>query len=121
MMDELVTRLREHAEWADGNEWEVPITLPDDLRKAADSIEKLSGNLVKLKHCPFCGSTTAPEVSTLADADFVEEGSPEYEFASTHYLVVCNYNNGGCGAHSSCRNETPIEADKKWNARADNG
>ena len=35
----LVNALREHAEWAEGNQWETPITLVDDLAEAADRIE----------------------------------------------------------------------------------
>lgn len=35
--DEIVTALREHAEWARANEWESPITLGDDLSAAADA------------------------------------------------------------------------------------
>ena len=35
----LVNALREHAEWAEGNQWETPITLCDDLAEAADRIE----------------------------------------------------------------------------------
>lgn len=42
--EELAVRLREHAEWAEANIWEVPITLPDDLRAAADVIEGTSAN-----------------------------------------------------------------------------
>lgn len=38
--EELISRLREHAEWAEANIWEVPITLPDDLREAADILSK---------------------------------------------------------------------------------
>lgn len=37
--DEIVIALREHAEWAAGNEWETPITLGDNLSAAADLIE----------------------------------------------------------------------------------
>ena len=29
----LVNALREHAEWAEGNQWETPITLCDDLKQ----------------------------------------------------------------------------------------
>ena len=36
----LIARLREYAEWAEANIWEVPITLPDVLKEAADFIEK---------------------------------------------------------------------------------
>ena len=35
----LVNALREHAEWAEGNQWETLITLCDDLAEAADLIE----------------------------------------------------------------------------------
>lgn len=38
---ELVERLRENAEWARGNEWETPLCLADDLKAAADAIERL--------------------------------------------------------------------------------
>ena len=40
--NEIVKALREHAEWAQANEWEAPITLSDDLAEAADLIEKLT-------------------------------------------------------------------------------
>lgn len=36
----LIATLREYADWADENIYEVPITLPDDLRAAADMLEK---------------------------------------------------------------------------------
>ena len=39
-MQELVTQLKEYAEWAKANIWEVPITLPDVLTAAAEVIEK---------------------------------------------------------------------------------
>lgn len=35
----LVNALRKHAEWAEENQWETPITLGDDLTEAADRIE----------------------------------------------------------------------------------
>lgn len=40
--ERLIARLRELAEWAEGMIWEVPITLPDDLKAAADALEKLT-------------------------------------------------------------------------------
>lgn len=43
----LVNALREHAEWAEGNQWETPITLCDDLAKAADLIEKLTARCAR--------------------------------------------------------------------------
>ena len=38
----LISRLREHAEWAEEIIWTVPITLPDDLRAAADALEQMT-------------------------------------------------------------------------------
>lgn len=39
-MTELIKRLLEYAEWADANEWEVPLCLGDDLRETAAYIER---------------------------------------------------------------------------------
>lgn len=38
--EKVAETLREYAEWADANIYEVPIMLPDDLRTAADMLEK---------------------------------------------------------------------------------
>ena len=45
----LVNALREHAEWAEGNEWETPITLGDDLTEAADRIANQSTHIAALQ------------------------------------------------------------------------
>lgn len=45
----LVNTLREHAEWAQANEWETPITLGDDLAEAADRIEAQAKEIEKLR------------------------------------------------------------------------
>lgn len=45
----LVEDLREDALWASCNEWEVPITLGDNLDAAADLIEALSAELERVK------------------------------------------------------------------------
>ena len=45
----LVNALREHAEWAQANEWETPITLGDDLAEAADRIETQAKEIEKLR------------------------------------------------------------------------
>ena len=45
----LVNSLREHAEWAQANEWETPITLSDDLAAAADLIEAQAKEIEKLR------------------------------------------------------------------------
>ena len=47
--EEIVTALREHAEWAAGNQWETPITLGDDLSAAADLIENQQKTIEALR------------------------------------------------------------------------
>ena len=56
----LVNALREHAEWAEGNEWETPITLGDDLAEAADLIEAQAKEIDALRNelCLKCGNYT---------------------------------------------------------------
>ena len=57
---DLVNALREHAEWARANEWETPITLGDDLVKAADRIEAQAKEIDALRNelCLKCGNYT---------------------------------------------------------------
>lgn len=45
----LVNALREHAEWAEGNQYETPITLCDDLAEAADRITNQSTHIAALQ------------------------------------------------------------------------
>lgn len=45
----LVKALREHAEWAEGNQWETPITLGDDLVEAADRLENQNAHVAALQ------------------------------------------------------------------------
>ena len=47
---ELIQALREHAEWAQANEWETPITLGDDLAEAADRIEAQAKEIDALRN-----------------------------------------------------------------------
>ena len=55
---ELIQALREHAEWAQANEWETPITLGDDLAEAADRIEAQAKEIDALRNelCLKCGN-----------------------------------------------------------------
>ena len=46
---DLVNALREHAGWAQANEWETPITMGDDLTEAADRIEAQAKEIEKLR------------------------------------------------------------------------
>lgn len=57
---DLVNALREHAEWAEGNQWETPITLGDDLTEAADRIEAQAKEIDALRNelCLKCGNYT---------------------------------------------------------------
>lgn len=56
----LVNALREHAEWAEGNHWETPITLCDDLAEAAGLIEAQAKEIDALRNelCLKCGNYT---------------------------------------------------------------
>lgn len=56
----LVNALREHAEWAERNKYEVPITLCDDLEEAADLIEARAKEIETLRNelCLKCGNYT---------------------------------------------------------------
>lgn len=44
--------------------------------------------------CPFCGKSVAL-VGSLFEISDGEDSSP---FCHNYYSVVCNYNEGGCGA-----------------------
>lgn len=46
---ELVNALREHAEWAEGNQLETPITLGDNLTEAADRLENQNAHIAALQ------------------------------------------------------------------------
>ena len=56
----LVNVLREHAEWAEGKQWETPITPCDDLAEAADLIEAQAKEIDALRNelCLKCGNYT---------------------------------------------------------------
>lgn len=60
MYNELIERLRVAAEWAEGNEWEIPLMLHDDLVSAADALEKVIDEFGKIAQsgrlwmCPYC-------------------------------------------------------------------
>ena len=45
----IANALRAHAEWAEGNQYETPITLCDDLAEAADLIEAQAKEIEKLR------------------------------------------------------------------------
>ena len=65
----LVNALREHAEWAQANEWETPITLGDNLTEAADRIEAQAKELDALRNelCLKCGNYTLAHDGPVMD------------------------------------------------------
>ena len=88
----LVNALREHAEWAQANEWETQITLGDDLAEAADrianqnthiaalqqEIEKLRGQNKQLREA---AALVAKESAELLERRWipVDERMPDYD------------------------------------------
>lgn len=39
-IEDLLTRLTDHAAWCDANEWEIPITMGNDIREAIATIKR---------------------------------------------------------------------------------
>lgn len=62
---------------------------------------------IKLKPCPFCGSSDAPRLYTRHGKDGWRD----------MYMVLCDYTYGGCGSSSDCY-PYPSEAVDRWNRRA---
>ncbi len=95
----LVNALREHAEWAEGNQWETPITLCDDLAEAADLIEAQAKEIEKLR-------------AQLPRWIPVEERLPEPE---TDILAVCNRNGYIFVVPAIYEDGKMLTQDSKWN------
>lgn len=76
--EELLKALRENAEWAEGNIWEVPIMLPDNLKQAADAIEELQAYADLYKELTEKGQTVARKlIDAYPKWISVEERLPE--------------------------------------------
>lgn len=73
--------------------------------------------MAELKPCPFCGSTII-DVATVAEHELMDADHNDYVWCSTHFDVVCDAQNGGCGASIGKNNATPEEAIEAWNRRA---
>lgn len=100
----LVNVLREHAEWAEGNQWETPITLGDDLAEAADRIANQSTHIAALQQ----------EIEKLR-AQLprwipVEERLPEYGVR----VLATNMYEGDDYTGVRTREEYPDDADGCW-------
>ncbi len=76
--------------------------------------------MAELKPCPFCGKSVA-NVDSVANHEMIDEYEPDYSWRSKRYDVVCDYNNGGCGASTGGNNATPEDAIEAWNRRVDDG
>lgn len=79
------------------------------------SKNKLNG--YQLIPCPFCGGTKI-WIGTIAECERQDKKHPDYEFNSQHYVAVCDYLEGGCGASTGGSARTEEEAIKAWNRRA---
>lgn len=71
----------------------------------------------QLKPCPFCGKNVA-HCGAIAEHEFTDMDMVHYGYDATHYDVVCNANNGGCGASTGKSYYTPELAIEAWNRRA---
>lgn len=65
----LVNALRKHAEWAEGNQWETPITLCDDLAEAADLIEAQALRTENALRLEAVKDISTDRLRELAEAD----------------------------------------------------
>ena len=81
-----------------------------------EELENRSKVMNEFKKCPFCGKNVA-ECCTIAECIFTDCDSEDYDFDSTHYTVICKYNNGGCGESIGKYYESEEEAIDAWNSR----
>ena len=72
---------------------------------------------MELKPCPFCGSRTAPKACSIAEAEYIDTDDIWYKWMASHFTVVCNFNDLGCGASVNGKYETIDGAVKAWNRR----
>ena len=67
----------------------------------------------EFKKCPFCGKNVAG-CYTLAEALLTD-----CDYDLTHYTVICDYSNGGCGASIGQYYKSEEEASEAWNNRVE--
>lgn len=65
--------------------------------------------------CPFCGKSVAL-VGSLFEISYGENSSA---FCHDHYSVVCNYNEGGCGASIGLFYKSELDAISAFINRVD--
>lgn len=101
--DEIVTALREHAEWAAGNEWETPITLGDNLSAAVDLIENQQRHIGALMQANAALRDTIlrrdAQIADMSDglAQFAKAVAEKEEQSELHAMKneLCQY----CGKY----------------------
>ena len=76
--------------------------------------------MIELETCPFCGKNVA-EITNIQNCEMCanfedEEMCPSYEECGYGHFIVCNVNNGGCGASTGWY-QTVEEAINAWNRR----
>lgn len=80
---------------------------------------------INLKPCPFCDAktaiiTNAHELEECSNFDYYNCPCNKFESnPCNYYTIVCNVNNGGCGA-STGYFLTKQKAIKAWNRRTEN-
>ena len=84
---ELIRTLREYADWADGNEWEVPLMLADHLRQAAERLEQMP------RWIP--AKEQLPELQSWGDSEVVLGLIKSENAPSLHNLTLCVYCDNG--------------------------
>ena len=78
--------------------------------------EILNGVVIMiLVTCPFCCKSVAL-VGSLFEISYCEDSS---SFCHDHYSVVCNYNEGGCGASIGLFYKSELDAISAFINRAD--
>lgn len=123
---ELISTLREYAEWAEANIYEVPITLPDVLKDAADELETLTAP--KHKTTQFAEARFKATVLDKIDDcinDIVRCGNCERWHPTgtsvSNTVTQSDIDVGWCDNHGSMKNEmegctggTPRSYDAKF-------
>lgn len=95
-MKQLIDDLREYAEWAEANIYEVPIMLPDHLKEAADAIEKLKEQVQHLEASrDMFKMAFENEKKENAQLRKEREWIPVTERLPENYTAVLAFN-GGC-------------------------
>ena len=73
-------------------------------------------NNIYMKPCPFCGGTKL-FVGTIAEIEMQDEDHEDFAFNRQLYSVVCDYQEGGCGASVGGCRRSEQEAIEAWNRR----